>query len=82
MAKAALTTVDNPFDPFDQFDDWYRFDEDHHYCSSGLLARIALTSDQFSDKENEEQIEKAIDRIILNDPLNIFKKVIYKGPEE
>lgn len=75
MAKCALTTVDNPYNPFDQFLSWFRFDQDHGYNSCAYLDRIARTSDQFSDAENEAEIERAIDEIIKYDPTNTYKKV-------
>lgn len=78
MSKCALTTFDNPFDPFDQFDDWFRFDYDKGYNSCSYLDRIAATSDQLSDKENEQEIERAIDEIIKYDFMNIYKKVTMK----
>ena len=80
MAKCALTTYDNPYDPFEQFDLWYNFDLDRSRihgnkdCCS-FLGRIARTSDQLSDEENEREIERAIDEIIKYDFLNIYKKV-------
>ena len=40
-----------------------------------VLARIALTSDQFSDTENDREVERAIDEIIKYDFMNIYKKV-------
>ena len=46
MVRCAITTVDNPFDPFDEFDAWFRFDTDHGYNSCGVLARFIYTSDQ------------------------------------
>ena len=75
MAKCALTTFDNPFDPFDQFDSWYSFDMEKGYSSCSYLARIARTSDQLTDEENEREIERAIDEIIKYDFMNIYKKV-------
>lgn len=75
MSKCALTTVDNPYDPFNQFDSWLRFDLDKGYNSCSYLDRIARTSDQFSDEENEKEIERAIDEIIKYDFMNIYKKV-------
>ena len=75
MVNCAITTVDNPYDPFDQFDEWYRFDTDHGYDSCGMLARFQYTSDQFTDAENAYEIERAIDYIIENDPLNRYKKI-------
>lgn len=73
--KSMLTTFDNPFDPFDEFDSWYRFDVDKGYNSCSYLDRIARTSDQLSDFENEKEVEKAIDEIIQYDFMNIYTKV-------
>lgn len=75
MAKCAITTVDNPYDPFTQFDAWYAFDQAKGYCSCSYLARIARTSEQMSEQENDEETERAIDEIIKYDVLNIYKKV-------
>ena len=75
MRECMLTTIDNPFDPFDQFNSWLMFDMDKGYGSCSYLDRIARTSDQFSDKENNEEIERAIDEIIKYDFRNIYKKV-------
>ena len=72
--SCALTTFDNPFDPFEQFSDWFRYDVDQGYYSCAYLARIAKTSEQFSDEENNQEIERAIDEIIKHDFLNIYKK--------
>lgn len=69
MTRCFITTVDNPYDPCDQFDQWYRFDCDHGYNSCGLLARLAYTSSQLTDNENAYEIELAIDQIIKADPL-------------
>lgn len=75
MAACMLTTIDNPYDPFEQFDAWFMFDRDKGYDSCSYLDRIAATSDQFSDAENEAEIERAIDEIIKYDFMNIYKKV-------
>ena len=75
MAQVALTTFDNPYDPFKEFDSWLLYDSEKGYNSCGYLGRIARTSDSLTDEENEEEIERAIDEIIKNDFLNIYKKV-------
>lgn len=75
MSTYALTTFDNPYDPFEQFSDWFLFEVEKGYNSCAYLARIAKTSDQFSDEENDHEIERAIDEIIKYDFMNIYKKV-------
>lgn len=75
MSKCALTTFDNPYNPFEQFDSWFRFDSDMGYNSCSYLDRIARTSDQLSEEENDREIERAIDEIIKYDFMNIYKKV-------
>ena len=75
MLRSRLTTIDNPFDPFEQFSEWFLFDSKKGYNSCGYLDRIARTSDQLTDEENEQEIERAIDEIISLDFLNVYKKV-------
>jgi len=70
-----LTTFDNPYDPFEQFTSWFLFDVEKGYDSCAYLGRIARTSDQLSEEENELEIERAIDEIIKYDFRNIYKKV-------
>jgi hypothetical protein len=51
------------------------YDVESGYNSCAYLARIAKTSDQFTDVENDEEIERAIDEIIQYDFRNIYVKV-------
>ena len=70
-----LSTIDNPFDPFEQFVQWFLFDIEKGYNSCSLLARIINLSDDMSEPEVDAETERAIDAIIENDVLNIYKKV-------
>lgn len=74
-SKCALTTVDNPYNPFEQFTSWFLFDEEKGYHSCAYLGRIVRTSDQLSDEENNQEIERAIDEIIKYDFTNTYRKV-------
>ena len=50
MQKYALTTFDNPYDPFKDFVSWYIYDADKGYYSCAYLARIARTSEQLTEE--------------------------------
>jgi len=78
MDSIMLTTIDNPFDPFTQWDEWRRFDEDHKYYTCNYLARIAKTSDDLTDEEYEKEINRAIDEIVKFNILGIYRKVYQK----
>ena len=76
MSKIMLTTIDNPYNPFTDFDKWYMHDSfvlGYNTCQ--YLARTAKIEDDFSDVEKESAINEAIDKIIANDFLNIYKRV-------
>lgn len=73
--ECMLTTFDNPYDPFEQFSSWYMFDVEKGYNTCSRLARIAKISEQFSEKENNEAIDQAMDEIIKYDFMNIYRKV-------
>lgn len=70
-----LSTIDNPYNPYDNFDEWYMFDMEYGYDSCGRVARVVQLSEDMSDEEVDAETEKAIDSIIKNDILNIFIKV-------
>lgn len=63
--ETLLSTSDNPFNPFTEFKEWYRYDTDNKYYTPGLLDRYALTSYELSEADYEVAISKAIDEIVL-----------------
>ena len=74
-SECMLTTIDNPFDPFEQFTSWLMFDKEKGYDSCERVARIAKCSDDMTEKEIDEENERAIDEIIKYDFMNVYKKV-------
>ena len=70
-----LTTVDNPYNPFDDFTSWYMFDMEKGYDCCGKLMRIANISDDLTESEQNQEIEKAIDTIIKYDFMDLFQKI-------
>lgn len=73
--KVNITTIDNPFDPFDDFTSWYMFDIEKGYYTCSKLARLSNVTDDMSTIEENNEIERAIDRLIAIDPLDIYRKV-------
>lgn len=77
----AITTKDNPYSPFTQFEDWYNFDVQKGYNTCAYLGRVAFPSRQLSDEENLVEAERAIDQMIKYDVLGIYKKVYLNTKE-
>ena len=69
-----LTTVDNPYNPFEQFTLWNLFDKANGYNTCERLARIMNISDDMTQKEEDEEYNRAADVIIKYDFLDIYKK--------
>ena len=75
MRQVMLTTIDNPFDPFTQNEEWGAFDTSMGYHTTAYLSRIVITSEEISPQEHEDSIEDAINEIMFFDITGNYKKV-------
>jgi len=75
ILNSMLSTKDNPFDPFDDFDNWYRFDNDYGYNCCGILARLYDNSEDLPPTVEARNIEEVIDSFIASDPTENYIKV-------
>ena len=73
--EVMLTTEDNPFSPFTQFDEWNDFDEAQGYYTCAYLARIANVAESLTPEESNVELNNAIDEIVSMNVLGIYKKV-------
>lgn len=76
--ESMLTTTDNPFDPFTQWDSWLAYDTAAGYHTPEYLGRIVRSSDELSDTDQSLAIEDAIDEIVKENILGVYKKVSKK----
>lgn len=70
-----LTTVDNPFNPFTRFREWLEYDSSMGYNTPSFLARIAKVSDDLSAPDQALAIQNAIDEIVQENVLGMWRKV-------
>jgi hypothetical protein len=47
--ESMLTTTDNPFNPFTEYDEWFAYDVSKGYNTCAYLARIVKSSDELSE---------------------------------
>lgn len=78
MAACFLTTLDNPYDYFTQFDEWYAFDTAKGYNTCSYLARISFASTEMSEKDYEDAIEAAVDEALRLNITGNYRKVVEK----
>ena len=77
-----ITTADNPYDPFTQWEQWLVFDKLKGYHTPERLAKVAPLSEQLSDTEFYESVEAGIEAMMRYGALDKagntveFKKVI------
>ena len=82
--EVRITTVDNPYDPFTEWNDWYMYDLQQGYGTCERLASITATSDQLSDQENFETVEESIEELMKTGAINkkgeiVEYKKVYKS---
>ena len=67
MSELMLTTIDNPYNPFTEFNEWFAFDVEQGYTSCGLLARFTISSIELSEQDQEIDLNQG-----LRDVLRLF----------
>lgn len=70
-----VTTLDNPYDPFDEFDSWHQFDEQHNYFTMNYIARVANTSHELTNAQMNYALNEAVQEIVQLDVLGIYTLV-------
>ena len=78
MEVPMLTTIDNPYDPFTQFDEWFAFDIEKGYNTCDYLAKMTHSSSELSASDQIHAVEVAIDEIVSLNLFGIYKKVTRK----
>lgn len=66
MVAYKLTTVDNPSNPFTDYEKWKEFDRENKHGCEELTYRYCFVSDIFSDNQQQEEENAAIESIITN----------------
>lgn len=75
VTEVFLTTIDNPYDFFDDFDRWYAYDTTHGYNTCSLIDRLANTSTEDSRETYNKEIERAVDKIVKWNIPGVYKKI-------
>lgn len=74
MDDSMITTVDNPYDPHTQFDEWNAWDQSAGYNTLSYLGRVVRTSDELSETDQNQAYDDAVDEIIrVNGELYVRK---------
>jgi len=68
-----LTTIDNPYNPYTNYEEWEAYDRQQGYYTPEYIARVADTKNNFLDIETKASL--AIDEILFYNFLKIYKKV-------
>lgn len=83
IEEAMLSTIDNEWNPFDNFSEWYSRDEQlareqNRRSAAGYMAIIAAVAEDLSDREYNQVITDAIDEICALNLSGTFIKVTRK----
>jgi len=78
MIEYMLSTIDNPYNPFTNFDDWFAYDERQGYHTLAYLARVTYQSNELSETDQNVEYNRAIEEVVQ---LNISGRYIKVSSE-
>lgn len=76
--NAMLSTIDNPFNPFQKFDEWKEFDTvygHNTYETLAILGSFGLLQSRLTEAEFDQHVVNTMNELIESDPLGIYIKV-------
>lgn len=90
MVETFVTTMDNPYDYWTEFDEWYAFDTSHGYDVIGepynTLNYVARVADEMfgldssmSKNEYTEAVNNAVDEILKQNLTGNYRKTVKKA---
>ena len=80
MLNVMLTTSDNPYNPWYDFDGWRAFDEEKGYHTLGYLARVTHASEELSLADEEQAVETAINEILELNAIGLYRTITKDEP--
>lgn len=75
LEESMLTTLDNPYNPFTQYEEWYALDRYLGHYTPEYLARVAIVSDGLSPADQQLAIEDAIAEIVALNFNGLYARV-------
>lgn len=73
--EVMLSTTDNPFSPFTQFNEWLSYDTQKGYNTCGLLDRIAKSANSLSDSDLNTSLDEAMKQIVTENVYGVHRLV-------
>lgn len=70
-----LTTTDNPFNPFTQFDEWNAYDIKEGWHTLSYLGRVVRSSHELSEADQHVAFEQGIKEILNEDVFGVYVRV-------
>ena len=75
-----ITTKDNPFSPFYQWEEWNAFDMQAGYNTCGLMARLVDVDPSAFEFDEVEALEKAMNKVLRLNLTGNYIKVTRNTP--
>ena len=76
--NAMLTTIDNPYSPFTEYEQWKEFDTVYNhntYETLAVLGSFGLLESELSEVEFEQHVNDTMNKLIDTDPIGLWIKV-------
>jgi hypothetical protein len=75
MSDHLLSTSDNPFNPWTQWDEWLAHDMREQHHTLPYLARIIVSSDELSEADQDLAYDNAVSEILEENINGLYIKV-------